>query len=86
MIKTIKKFTIIKNNNENNEIIGILEELIEYFNYTLECGKSWEHEKNNHKINKNPKTIKSLINNINWSVNNNVANGYSSTTYNLKIK
>ena len=28
---------------------GTLEELIESCRYTLECGKSWEHEKGNKK-------------------------------------
>ncbi len=47
----------------NEKIIeGTLEELTQYFGYTLECGHSW-----NPKINKNPKNLKSLISNINKS-------------------
>mgnify|MGYP003345704653 FL=1 len=58
-----------------------LEELIEYFSYTLECGVAYQHEKGNKKIDRNPKTIKSLIKNINNAVNNAAANGYSSKYY-----
>ena len=61
-----------------------LQELIEYFSYTLECGASYQHEKGNKKIDRNPKTIKSLIKNINNAVNNAAANGYSSKYYRLK--
>lgn len=38
---------------------GTVEEITNYFGYTLECGNSW-----NKKINRNPKTIKSLISNL----------------------
>jgi len=41
---------------------GTLAYLIDYFGYTLECGNSW-----NPKINRQPKTIKSLITNLNNS-------------------
>ena len=60
---------------------GTIPQLVEQFSYTLECGKSWEHEKGNKKINTNPKGIKSLINNLNNAVNNSAANGYSNTSY-----
>jgi hypothetical protein len=69
MSKTIKKFTIIKtHNNVNLEFIGTLAELIESFGYTLECGKSWEFEKGNHKINDNPKSINTFVKNLNWAI------------------
>ncbi len=41
-----------------------IEEAVEYYRYTLECGYSWQHEKGNKKINLHPKTIKSLISNL----------------------
>ena len=42
---------------------GTLEHLInDVFGYTLDCGNSWDN-----KINKNPKTGKSLVNNLNRS-------------------
>ena len=60
---------------------GTLEELINYHSYTLDCGASWQHEKGNRKINKNPKSIVSLVKNLNNAVNNSAANGYSGTSY-----
>lgn len=42
-----------------NEHEGTLEELISYYSYTLEIGNSW-----NKKINRNPKTIKSFVSNL----------------------
>lgn len=62
---------------------GTLEELIKYFSYTLECGKSYEHEKGNKKINLNPKNIKSLISNVQNAKDNSAANGYSGFHYKL---
>ena len=52
-----------------------LVEAVEYYGYTLECGASWEHEKGNKKINRNPTTIKSLITNLNNASNNSARNG-----------
>jgi hypothetical protein len=62
---------------------GTLDELIKYFSYTLEVGQSWERESGNKKINRNPKTIKSLITNIQNAKENAAANGYSGTHYSL---
>jgi hypothetical protein len=62
---------------------GTLEELIDCHVYTLECGKYYEREKGNKKINLNPKTVKALISNLNNAVNNAATNGYSSVTYSL---
>lgn len=50
-------------------------EAVQYYGYTLECGESWQHEKGNKKINRNPKTIKSLITNLNKASNNSARNG-----------
>lgn len=50
-------------------------EAVEYYGYTLECGASWQHEKGNKKINRNPTTIKSLITNLNNASNNTARNG-----------
>ena len=52
-----------------------LEEAIDYYGYTLEVGASWAHEKGNKKIDRNPKTIKSLITNLNNASNNAARNG-----------
>jgi len=62
---------------------GTLSELIEYYSYTLECGKDYEHEKGNRKINTNPKNINSLITNLNNASNNAASNGYSGTSFEL---
>jgi hypothetical protein len=52
-----------------------LEEAIKYFGYTLECGASYGWRKGYKKINCNPKTIKSLITNLNNASTNTAANG-----------
>jgi hypothetical protein len=58
-----------------------MEALWEYFSYTLECGASYAHEKGNKKINRKPKTIASLVTNLNNAVNNSAANGWAGKTY-----
>lgn len=82
----VKEITIIKTRNGNDsEIVGTVEYLVNnYFGYTLEVGQSWEHEKGNRKINRNPKSGKSLVDNLNKAVTNSAANGYSSTYFRLK--
>lgn len=52
-----------------------LAEAVEYYAYTLECGASWQHERGKKKINRNPKSIKSLITNLNNASNNTARNG-----------
>ena len=53
-----------------------LAEAIRYYGYTLECGESWQHETGNKKINRNPKSIKSLITNLNNASSNTATNGW----------
>lgn len=62
---------------------GTLEYLIRYHSYTLECGASWQHERGNKKVNRNPKTISGLVSGLNIATNNTAANGYSGTYYQL---
>jgi hypothetical protein len=62
---------------------GTLQELVDAYSYTLECGASWQHEKGNSKINRNPGTIKSLISNLNKAVNNTARDGYAGVTFEL---
>lgn len=82
---TPKIFTIVQNRrNRDTEKTGSLAELISYYSYTLEKGKSWEHEKGNSKINLKPKSIASLVKNINNAENNAAANGWSGVTYSVK--
>lgn len=52
-----------------------IEEAVDYFGYTLECGASYQHERGNKKINRRPTTIKSLITNLNNASNNSARNG-----------
>ena len=56
---------------------GTLEELIEGCRYNLECGKLYECEKGNKKINLNPKSIKAFVTTLNNARNNSAANGWS---------
>lgn len=85
-----KQFTVIctrrnyGRDDSVNEKTGTIEELVEYHKYTLECGKSWEHEEGNSKINMNPKTGKSLINNLNNAARNTAKNGDPREDYMLR--
>lgn len=79
-----KVFTIgcTRDRGYSLEFAGTLEDLIKNtFAYTLECGKSYEHEKGNSKINCKPKTAASLVANLNKAVNNSAANGYAGKRY-----
>jgi hypothetical protein len=81
----VKIYTVIKERRgRTTEEKGTMSELLDYFGYTLECGKSWEHEKGNSKINLNPKTGKSLITQLNKAVTNSASNGYPSEYYKLQ--
>lgn len=58
-----------------------LEEAIKHYGYTLSTGKSYEREKGNKKINLAPKTMKSLMTNLENAANNAASSGYAGTTY-----
>ena len=60
---------------------GTMAELLDYFGYTLETGKSYEHERGRYKINMAPKNIQSLVDNLNKAKSNAASNGHSSTYY-----
>ena len=80
----MKQYTIIMNRRgRQTTFCGTLEELISKFSYTLETGRSWEHERGNKRINTHPATIRSLVSNLNNAENNAAANGYSGVTYEL---
>lgn len=59
-------------------VSGTLEELINYFGYTLEIGNSW-----NKKINRTPKTIKSFVTNLQKSYEEKEASCYERTFVSL---
>ena len=80
-----KQFTIVKTRRgRETEYTGTLEELIQVFQYTLECGRSYEHEKGNKKINMQPKSAKTLVANIEKAEANSSMNGWSENSYFLK--
>ena len=61
---TKKIYTVIRSTiRSEREVSGTLDELTEYFSYTLEIGNSRDS-----RISRKPKTIKSLINAINKSI------------------
>ena len=79
-----KTYTVKKSGRYNDtESSGTIEELLKYHSYTLEVGKSWEHEKGNSKINEYPKTGASLVSNLNKSARNLAADGNPSSYYSL---
>lgn len=83
-----KVYYIKRTKNRNDGFCiskGTLEELVKAHSYTLECGASYAHEKGNSKINRKPKTIASLITNLNNAVNNSAANGYAGITFTLLV-
>jgi hypothetical protein len=81
--KTEKRYKVIKERDGKSPIVmeGTLSELIQSYSYSLEVGESWQHEKGNKKINRNPKSISALINNLGNADNNAAANGYAGTRY-----
>jgi len=82
-----KTYTVIRKNmrtDRESEMTGTIPELVEDFSYTLECGESYQHERGNKKINTNPKTFKSLLNNINNAVSNSASNGCANSYYYAK--
>lgn len=70
-------------NSSERVVEGTLDELISYFRNTLETGKSYEWERGNKKINLTPKTVKSLVINLDNAKNNAAANGVSQYSYSL---
>ena len=81
---TMSVFRITKTKSRTDQKYtqeGTLAELIKAYQYTLDTGASWSHEKGNRKINTNPKTIKSLVTNLNNASNNAASNGYSGLSY-----
>lgn len=62
---------------------GTLAELIDAYGYTLECGKAYEHERGNAKINMSPRTVGALVTNLNRAVNNSSRIGSANGFYEL---
>lgn len=84
---TPKIYTIVSERASRGskfEMHGTVAELVDACSYTLEVGACYQHEKGNKKINRQPKTIKGLITNLNNAKANAAANGCSDTYYYLK--
>lgn len=82
---TIKRSGTFGNSYPDRFAEGTLPELIKYFHYTLEVGKSWQHERGNKKINMNPTSIQSLMTNLYNAKNNAAANGYGGYSYSYEL-
>lgn len=79
-----KIFEVTKTNDRDGRKYtqkGTIAELVKAYSYTLDVGRSWQHEKGNAKINTEPKNINSLVKNLNNAVNNSAANGYAGVTF-----
>ena len=82
MAKTVNLYQVTCTRYRNgveqmSMMVGTLPDLVQSYAYTLETGASYEHEKGNKKINRNPKSIITLVKNLNNAVNNAAANGYA---------
>lgn len=88
MAKQEKKYIITTHNSRSDRDSDTepmtVAQAVEYFSYTLETGASYEHERGNKKINRNPTTIKALITNLNNARSNAAANGCSNYSYSAK--
>lgn len=62
---------------------GTLAELIDAYGYTLKCGKAYERERGNAKINMSPRTVGSLVTNLNRAINNSSSLGSANGFYEL---
>jgi hypothetical protein len=68
--------------DSSRDTTGTLPELMDYFSYTLEAGASWEHEKGNKKVNREPKTFKALVTALN-NAKHNTGRMYQDTFFDL---
>ena len=80
----MKQYTIrYTRRNRTTEVTDTLENLIQYFSYTLECGRCYQNERGNKRIDTAPKSARSLVANLNNAERNRSANGDPSTVYSL---
>ena len=73
-MEKIYKIKVTSQNNRETIKEGTISELTKYFSYTLEVGNSW-----NKRINKNPKTIKSFVTNLQNSYSEKESSCYNRT-------
>lgn len=74
---------VIDRKGREKPVSGTMEELLDYFSYTLEVGKSYEHERGRYKINMAPKNVQQLVDALNKAVTNAAANSAPSTYYSV---
>ena len=74
---------VIDRKGREKPVSGTMEELLGYFGYTLEVGKSYEHERGRYKINLAPKNVVQLVDALNKAKSNAAANGHSDTYYSV---
>ena len=79
-----KVYTIVRTNTRTGTVCTDtmpLYEAVHFYGYALDCGFLHQAKQGNTKINRTPKTIASLIRNLNNAANNVVANGCSTISY-----
>ena len=81
VFKIVMTKTPMRGEQRKYSQVGTLLELIKAYSYSLEVGASWQHEDGNKKINRNPKSIKTLVSNLYNAANNGAANGWSGESY-----
>lgn len=81
-----KEYTVIcTHRGRDTEYTGTIDRLVnEVFSYTLECGASWAHERGCVKVNRNPKTGRSLVTALNNAVHNTQGSCFNPDYYTLK--
>ena len=74
-----KVYTIVRTNTRTGTVCTYsmpLHEAVQFYGYILDCGISCQYDRiSNTKINRTPKTIASLIKNLNAAANNVADNG-----------
>lgn len=79
MTKVVKKYKVkVTRKGRDSFVEETLEGLLKHFSYTFEVGYSW-----NNKINRQPKTIKSFISNLQKSYEEKEAQCYERTSVEL---
>lgn len=78
------RVTVERSGKSSTYADGTLEELIDYFGYTLETGRSYQNEKGNKKINLKPSSIADLVKNLNNAVDNAARDGNGGKTFSFK--
>ena len=79
-----KVYTIARTNTATGRVLTDsmpLWEAVHFYGHALDCGFLHQNKHGNTKINRTPKTIASLIRNLNAAANNVATNGQSTISY-----